>query len=77
MTVEEAREEKDIGVIILYHATANYAEIDDITPTFDPRFLPTPIATTDKPNLKDDMAAWCVDTIIQDQDLMAAHIRIK
>ena len=57
MTVEEATEEKDTSVIIPYHTTEKYVEINDTAPTFNPMFLPTPTATTDRPNLKDGMAA--------------------
>ena len=77
MKVEEATEEKYTGVVISYHATANYVEIDDTAPTFDPMFLPTPTTTTNRPNLKDGMAAWCVVAIVQDQDLMVELRWIK
>ena len=77
MTVEEATKEKNTGVIIPYHTTANYVDINNAVPTFDPRFLPTPSATTNQPNLKDSMAVCCVDAIVQDQGLMVARRRIK
>ena len=77
MIVEEATKEKDTGVIVPYHATANYDDINNTVPTSDPRFLLTSSATIDRPSLKDIMAACCVDTIVQYQDLMVARRQIK
>ena len=73
MTVEEAMEDKDTGIIIPYHATANYVEIDNTAPIFDPRFLSNPTTTTDWKHLKYGMDTCCVNAIVQDHKLMAAR----
>ena len=80
MTAAEKGKEKepDSGITIPYHQRQNYIVIDDSAPTLDTKFItPLPPPIIDKPNLSNGMAAWCVDAIVQNQDLMEARGRIK
>ena len=80
MTAAEKGKEKepDSGITIPYHQRQNYIVIDDSAPTLDTKFItPLPPPIIDRPNLSNGMAAWCVDAIVQNQDLMEAHSRIK
>ena len=65
--------EIDRGIIILYHKTENYVEIDDKEPSLDPQFIEPPKSSDTRPNLSSGMAAYCLDTIVQHQDLMDAR----
>ena len=77
MTDKEQREESTNGVVIPYHATANFVEIAENSPTLDPQYLPPPPQPSTPPNLQSGMAAYCLDAIVQNQDLMNARERIR
>ena len=76
MTTEEQDEEAGEGVILPYTASDNYAIIDETAPTIDVQYLP-PVAAHQKPNVQNGMAAWCLDAIVANQDLMESRLRIK
>ena len=77
MTKNEQRDETGNGVIIPYHATDNFVEIADNEPTLDLQYLPPPPQPSTRPNLKSGMSAYCLDAIVQNQDLMDARERIR
>ena len=61
-----------MGIIIPYHKTDNYIEIDDKEPTLDPQYMQPPNLFDTHLNLSSGMDAYCLDTIVQHQDLMDA-----
>ena len=77
MTDNEQRDGVANEVIVSYHATANFVEITDNAPTLEPQYLPPPPQPSTRPNLQSGMAAYCLDAIIQNQDLMNARERIR
>ena len=77
MTVNEQRDERTNGVIVPYHATDNFVEIADNEPTLDLQYLPLPPLPASRPNLQSGMSAFCLDAIVQNQDLMDARERIR
>ena len=76
MTKLEIETEKESGILIPYTLTGNYVELDESLPTVDVQFLSQNI-TPSKPNLKGGMAAWCLDAIVRNDDLMASRERIR
>ena len=77
MTDNEKRDETGNGVIIPYHATENFVEIAENEPTLDVQYLPPPPQPSTRPNLQSGMSAYCLDAIVQNQDLMDARERIR
>ena len=77
MTENEQRDETGNGVIIPYHATDNFVEIADNKPTLDLQYLPPPPQPSTRPNLQSGMSTYCLDAIVQNQDLMDARERIR
>ena len=77
MTEKEKSDEGTNGIIIPYHETNSFFEIDDDLPTLDVKYLPSPPPPLTKPNLSGGMAAYCLDAIVQNQDLMDARERIR
>ena len=77
MTDNEQRDETGNGVIISYHATYKFIEIADNEPTLDLQYLPPPPQPCTQPNLQSGMLAYCLDAIVQNQDLMDARDGIR
>ena len=63
MTAGEPKDEADTNVILPYHATRNFAETDNATPTFNPLYLLPPPQLSSRPNLQSGMSAYCIDMI--------------
>ena len=76
MTKLEIESEKEAGILIPYTLTGNYVTIDESLPTLDLQYL-SQNTTPSKPNLKGGMAAWCLDAIVRNDDLMASRERIR
>ena len=76
MTKLEIERETEAGIVIPYTMTPNYIELDESLPTVDIQFLSRNV-TPSKPNLKGGMAAWCLDAIVRNDDLMASRERIR
>ena len=66
MTNDQKANKLQSGIVIPYHYTTNYVEIDDSAPTLDTKFITlSPPTIAYKPNLQNGMAAWCVNAIVQ------------
>ena len=76
MTKLEIESEKESGILIPYTLTGNYVTIDELLPTLDLQYL-SQTTTPTKPNLKGGMAAWCLDAIVRNYDLMVSRERIR
>ena len=76
MTKIEIKTEKESGILILYTLIGNYAKLDESLPTVDVQYLSQNINPS-KPNLKGGMATWCLDAVVQNDDLMASCKRIQ
>ena len=78
MTKEDHELEERSTITIPYTPTENYTAIEESTLTYNIQFLSTTTTIiVDCPYLKDGMASWCVDTIVQNQDLIELRSRIK
>ena len=76
MTANEINEERTAWIIIPYTATPNYVKLDKSAQNLYTQFLDCN-SPTDTPSLKGDMAAWCMDTIVRNEDLMESWERIR
>ena len=77
MTNIEQKDEADTSMILPNHATRNFVEIDDATPTLDPLYLLPPPQPSSRPNLQSGMSTYCLDMIFQNQDIMDVRERIR
>ena len=76
MTKTDIETEKKSGIVIPYNLTDNYVELDELLPTLDIQYL-SRNTTLSKLNLKGGMAAWYLDAIVWNDDLMTSHERIR
>ena len=76
---EELELKEGSKIVIPSHERYKIINLTNEIPTSNPRFTTNPIITTEEctPNFKTGVAAWCLDNIVQDQDLFAARSRIK
>ena len=75
MTDEEHDNEDGKVIIIPFTACKDYVMIDETVSTLNIQSPPTPsvaAATPQKPNCKSGMAAWCLDTMVANQDMMVS-----
>ena len=78
ITKEEEEEEllPTSSIILPIQTRESIIDLSSNDPTIDPTYLPVPIHAS-TPNFTTGVAAWCLDTIVKDQDLYAARGRIK
>ena len=76
MKKTEVDEETNCSIIIPYTNDLNFIEIDESLPTLDVKYTSNH-AIPAKSNISGGMAAWCMDAIVKNEDLMASREYIK
>ena len=76
MTKTEVEEQTNCSIIMPYINDLNFIEIDESLPTLDVKYTSNH-AIPAKSNISGGMAAWCMDAIVRNEDLMASRERIK
>ena len=64
MMDEEKGEEERGKIILSYHASSNYVEINKSSPTLDIQYFLIPPITTQKLNIHNYMSTWYLDAIV-------------